>query len=60
VVIGEIDKVIKGGPASGDKAVKVEKPAAAKPEKKEIVCPHCAAKFQKNMKFCGECGKAMA
>jgi hypothetical protein len=24
------------------------------------VCPHCGAKFPKSMKFCGECGKAMA
>lgn len=24
------------------------------------VCPHCGAEFAKPMKFCGECGKAMA
>ena len=24
------------------------------------VCPHCGAKFEKALKFCGECGKAMA
>ena len=24
------------------------------------VCPHCKAKFPKPLKFCGECGKAMA
>jgi rRNA maturation endonuclease Nob1 len=23
-------------------------------------CPHCGAKFPRTMKFCGECGKAMA
>jgi hypothetical protein len=23
-------------------------------------CPHCGAKFSNSMKFCGECGKAMA
>ena len=23
-------------------------------------CPHCGAKFSTSMKFCGECGKAMA
>ena len=23
-------------------------------------CPHCGARFSKVMKFCGECGKAMA
>jgi len=55
VVIGEIEKVLKGP------APKVEKAAVAKPAAKaEFVCPHCGAKFQKTMKFCGECGKAMA
>jgi len=24
-----------------------------------LVCPHCNARFEKPMKFCGECGKAM-
>jgi hypothetical protein len=24
------------------------------------VCPHCKATFTQNLKFCGECGKAMA
>jgi hypothetical protein len=24
------------------------------------VCPHCGASFSQNLKFCGECGKAMA
>ncbi len=24
------------------------------------VCPHCGAKFQQALKFCGECGKPMA
>lgn len=24
------------------------------------LCPHCGASFPKAMKFCGECGKAMA
>jgi hypothetical protein len=23
------------------------------------ICPHCNAKFEKPLKFCGECGKAM-
>lgn len=25
-----------------------------------VGCPHCGAKFPRTMKFCGECGKAMA
>ena len=32
-------------------------PAAAKVSDK---CPHCGAKFPQPLKFCGECGKAMA
>lgn len=52
-VLAEIDRV--GGapsPAPAAKAV-----AAVTPEPLE--CPHCGAKFEKAMKFCGECGKAM-
>ena len=31
------------------------------PKKKQTnVCPHCKATFTQNLKFCGECGKAMA
>jgi hypothetical protein len=34
------------------------KPASKK--KPGNVCPHCKATFAQNLKFCGECGKAMA
>lgn len=34
-------------------------PEPAKAVPSEYVCPHCAAKFTKAMKFCGECGKPM-
>jgi hypothetical protein len=37
--------------------------AAAAPEPKPepgVECPHCGAHFSSPMKFCGECGKAMA
>lgn len=54
-VIAEIDKVQAGKPAAAAAAA----PAAAPAKAKAIVCPHCGAKFQKPMKFCGECGKAM-
>ncbi len=38
--------------------------AAAAPLKKReksdpLTCPHCSAKFEKPMKFCGQCGKEM-
>jgi hypothetical protein len=34
--------------------------AARKPEKARTVCPHCGATFAQALRFCGECGKAMA
>jgi hypothetical protein len=37
-------------------------PAKTKPPKKEadpFTCPHCSAHFEKELKFCGECGKPM-
>jgi hypothetical protein len=36
-----------------------QSPAAAE-EAQGFTCPHCGAKFPVAMKFCGECGKAMA
>jgi|SRR5579863_1194307 len=61
-VIGEIERLSAAPasiPAAKDKppakqAKSPEAPAAA------TTCPHCGATFQKPMKFCGECGKAMA
>jgi len=39
-------------------SAKTEPVRAKKPDGK--TCPHCGATFAKRMKFCGECGKAMA
>ncbi len=47
--------------AAADKskpAPMAQSPAAE--EAQGVVCPHCGAKFPVAMKFCGECGKAMA
>jgi hypothetical protein len=59
--LSEIDEIKAKSPATGAAPAA---PAAAKKKapveaKKEYVCPHCKAKFDKAMKFCGECGKAM-
>jgi hypothetical protein len=51
-VLTEMERVNTGAPPAPEPA-----PAPLKPSK---VCPHCNAKFAKPMKFCGECGKAMA
>ena len=53
-VLAEIDKLAPGAPAA---------PAPVQPAPivtPGTVCPHCDAHFPKPMKFCGECGKAMA
>jgi hypothetical protein len=36
------------------------KAAAPPPAVPQNVCPHCKAKFDRALKFCGECGKPMA
>ena len=34
--------------------------AVSPPVSGASTCPHCGAKFPQQLKFCGECGKAMA
>jgi hypothetical protein len=52
-VLGEIEKIGVGQ----TQKPQVQATLAKKPEN---TCPHCGAKFPNPMKFCGECGKAMA
>jgi len=52
VVLSEMDRVQK----TGNPIVSAPK---AKTDTAKL-CPHCGAKFEKALKFCGECGKAMA
>ena len=52
-VLGEIEKFGTAQPAAAPVARPPSKPPAN-------TCPHCKAHFPKPMKFCGECGKAMA
>lgn len=52
--LAEIDAV---GPV---KSAEVKAPVAPKPKVDSRTCPHCGAKFPQALKFCGECGKAMA
>jgi hypothetical protein len=51
-VLAEIDAV----PAVPAKPARAPAVKAAVSDK----CPHCGAKFPQPLKFCGECGKAMA
>jgi hypothetical protein len=52
-VLAEIDSM---APAIKAKAAVV----VAKPKSDGKKCPHCGATFPQPLKFCGECGKAMA
>ena len=52
-VMAEIEKAAPGVIVPVAAPAKKDKPA-------KLTCPHCGAKFDKHMKFCGECGKAMA
>ena len=58
-VLAEVDRIRATG-ASGAVAAS----ASAKPAPPVQIagreCPHCGAKFDRTLKFCGECGKAMA
>jgi hypothetical protein len=54
VVMAEVDKLKNG---LGAKVAVQPKPAAKQPS--GFVCGACGAKFEKDLKFCGECGKPM-
>jgi hypothetical protein len=55
-VMAEIDALAGAAPAP---AAPAAKPASAPPKVSAVTCPHCNARFDKPMKFCGECGKPM-
>ncbi|HEX3879898.1 MAG TPA: zinc ribbon domain-containing protein [Bryobacteraceae bacterium] len=67
-VLAEMDKLkgIGGSETKGAPLLETKGPAPiAAPSAAEQVkqtareCPHCGAKFERDLKFCGECGKAM-
>ena len=55
LVMGEIDSM-KAGKKPEAVASKNGKPD---PAAAGLTCPHCNAKFDQALKFCGECGKPM-
>ncbi|HEX4231954.1 MAG TPA: hypothetical protein VHZ07_25025 [Bryobacteraceae bacterium] len=59
VVLAEMEAITT---RLGLKQVRVPAPKPASKQKAVAgkVCPHCGAKFPQPLKFCGECGKAMA
>jgi hypothetical protein len=54
-VLAEVDK-LKNGSAPPKAAAAV---AVARPAKPGFQCDACGASFEKDLKFCGECGKPM-
>jgi hypothetical protein len=54
-VLAEVDK-LKNGAAPPARAAAVAPPAKAR---SGFVCDSCGASFEKDLKFCGECGKPM-
>lgn len=58
VVLAEVDKLKAHLSQNG--AVPPPEPPKLKPQPLAgRVCPSCGAKFERELKFCGECGKAM-
>lgn len=51
-VLAEMDQILQTAPAP-------VAPAKTEPAKPSHSCPHCQATFDKAMKFCGNCGKAI-
>ena len=58
-VLAEIDAIQPQQPKPAQ-AKAAAATAQQKPKADGKTCPHCGAKFPQPMKFCGECGKAMA
>jgi len=54
-VLAEVDRIKKELSVT----TTVVKPAAPKPVVAKNTCLNCGAKFEKPLKFCGECGKPM-
>jgi hypothetical protein len=57
-VLAEVDRV-RAELASPVSTPKAPPATPAKPKPTGLVCPSCGAKFEKQLKFCGECGKPM-
>jgi len=59
VVLGEMEETAKRLGLATKKSAPASRATQAVPAPPNT-CPHCGAKFPQSMKFCGECGKAMA
>ncbi len=57
VVLAETEETVK---RLGLSSVRVQAASKTKASARKTVCPHCGASFPQALKFCGECGKAIA
>ena len=60
VVLSEMEEIAKRLGLTTKKSAPPARAPKAAPVAVQNTCPHCGAKFAHSMKFCGECGKAMA
>ncbi len=58
-VLAEVDRVCAALAGPTPMMFKALPLAPAKPQATGLVCPSCGARFDKKLKFCGECGKPM-
>jgi hypothetical protein len=58
-VLAEVDRVSAALAGRTPEPFQAVAPAPVKPEPTGLICPSCGAKFEKQLKFCGECGKPM-
>jgi hypothetical protein len=59
-VMAEVDRLkAQAGGAVSAPAAPASAAPAIKPQPAGFVCPACGSKFEKELKFCGECGKPM-
>src|SRR3982751_2288563 len=58
IVLAEIESTIKKLGLMPQRVPAKKAPLAPRPS--GTVCPHCGAKFSQALKYCGECGRAIA
>ena len=59
-IMAEIDALSGAAPPAPAPSEQAARAKTAVPRKAgAVTCPHCNARFDKPMKFCGECGKPM-
>ena len=56
-VMAEVDRVRQGLPGGRGQAPAAPVKVTVKAD--PFTCPHCNARFELELKFCGECGKPM-